>query len=73
MCGVIVNNKDDLEVRYWSGTIPHNLDGVVLRWIDNQWSGVHIHGSSAERQDFLLTQKDLTVPNPAGMGLGRSL
>ena len=57
---IILPNKDDLEIRYWVGTIPHFIDGIILRRINNQWSGIHIHGSS-EHQDFLLTQKALIM------------
>lgn len=58
---IVLPNKDDLEVRYWADSLPNYIDGVILRRINNQWSGVHIY-IKYKGQDFSLTQKELPLP-----------
>ncbi|MCG3146363.1 MAG: hypothetical protein HONDAALG_04398 [Gammaproteobacteria bacterium] len=58
---VVLPNKDDLEVRFWTDALPSKLDGIILRRINNQWSAVGIH-VTGERKEALPTQKKLAVP-----------
>jgi len=65
-------NKDDFEVRFWADLLPGNLNGVILRRINNQWFAISIYGQK-EHQDFQLTQKKLDAPKSGWDGVWAKL
>ena len=52
---------NDFEVRVWVGFGGKGEDGLILRHLSNQWSGLHLHGIS-EGPRLVSTVSNLVAP-----------
>ena len=63
---------DDFEVRIWRGFGLENLEGVVIRRIDGQWSGTHIVAYDHSEPNKTVLAR-LHVPKSGWIGLWAEL
>jgi hypothetical protein len=69
---VLLPGDDDLEVRVWVGFGQNGIDGLVLRRLTSQWSGLHLHGMFGNYPPNKY-QQNLAVPKSGWEGAWQRL